>query len=142
MGNRPFTMFDNPFEKKFLKALNAAYKPASRKLLSGQLLDSVYSVIKKHTDEVIAAMPNINVSTNESAKVPLLGDMKFSSSIAKSVFFLVSKCSIINVTIRAPSAISHSHTSSAVHPKAALALESIPAALKTPSIELRLLETA
>ena len=69
MGNHPFTMFDNPFEKKFLKALNAAYKPASRKLLSGQLLDSVYFVVKKRTDEVIAAKPNINITTDESSNI-------------------------------------------------------------------------
>jgi len=69
MGNHPFTVYDNPFGKKFLQTLNPAYKPPSRKLLSGQLLDSVFSVVKARTDEIIAAMPNINVTTDESSNI-------------------------------------------------------------------------
>ena len=68
-GNHPFTMFENEFGRQFLKALNPAYKPPSRKLLAGRLLDSAQSIVKKHTEELIAAMPNINISSDESSNV-------------------------------------------------------------------------
>src|SRR5579859_1324885 len=69
IGNHPFTLFDNEFGKQFLKALNTAYKPPTRQLLTGRLLDSVYTVVKKHTENIIAAMPNLNVSTDESSNI-------------------------------------------------------------------------
>ena len=69
MGNHPFTMFDNEFGKQFLKSLNPVYEPPSRKLLAGRLLDSVYSTIKKRTEDIIAAMPNINISSDESSNI-------------------------------------------------------------------------
>ena len=69
MGNHSFTMYENAFGRQFLKALNPAYKPPSRKFLAGHLLDSAYTVVKKRTDELIAAMPNINVSSDESSNV-------------------------------------------------------------------------
>ena|SRR5436190_24028921 len=69
MGNHPFTMYENAFGRQFLKALNPAYKPPSRKFLAGHLLDSAYNIVKKRTDELIAAMPNINVSSDERSNV-------------------------------------------------------------------------
>lgn len=69
MSNRPFTLFDSPFAKQFLHALNPAYKPPSRKSIAGHLLDSPYVIVKKRTDELITAMPNINVSTDGSSNI-------------------------------------------------------------------------
>ena len=45
-GNHPFTMYENAFGRQFLKALNPAYKPPSRKFLAGHLLDSAYNIVK------------------------------------------------------------------------------------------------
>ena len=69
MGNHPFNMFESEFCKTFLKALNPAYKPPSRKAISGPLLDSVYTMVKNHMDEVIATLPNINIVTDESSNI-------------------------------------------------------------------------
>lgn len=68
-GNSSFTMFQASYAKEFLRALNSAYKPPSRNTLSTTLLDSGYSSLKKRVDDMIAAMPNINVITNESSNV-------------------------------------------------------------------------
>ena len=65
----PITMYENAFGRQFLKALNPASKPPSRKFLAGYLLNSAYNIVKKCTDELIAAMPNINVSSDESSNV-------------------------------------------------------------------------
>src|SRR5579859_2024492 len=40
MGNHPFTIFEDPFGIAFLRDLNPAYKPPSRKAISGPLLNS------------------------------------------------------------------------------------------------------
>ena len=69
MGNHPFTMFENPFAKMFIHALNPAYKPPSANSISGPLLDSVYSQIKTRVDELISSLPHINIITDESTKV-------------------------------------------------------------------------
>src|SRR5579859_5069021 len=65
----PFTVFDSPFHKQFLKSLNPAFKPPSQNTISTHLLDKVFSVVKACTDEAISAMPNINVSTDESSNI-------------------------------------------------------------------------
>ena len=69
MGNHSFTMYENAYGKQFLNALNSAYKPLSRKSLSGPLLDAAFSAVKKRIDELIASLPNINVSSDESSIV-------------------------------------------------------------------------
>src|SRR5579859_6581591 len=69
MGNHSFRMFENPFGKKFLHALNPAYKPPSRKTLSGPLLDSTYASTQTRMNELIAPMPNLNIVTDESSNI-------------------------------------------------------------------------
>jgi len=69
MGNHSFRMFENPFGKKFLHALNPAYKPPSRKTLSGPLLDSTYVSTQTHMNELIATMSNLNIVTDESSNI-------------------------------------------------------------------------
>ena len=66
LGNHPFNMFETPSAKKFLQLLHPAYKPPSRKTISGPLLDKT---TKTCTDEMIAALPNINVVTDESSNI-------------------------------------------------------------------------
>ena len=62
-------MFENPFAKKFLHALNPAYIPPSRKTISGSLLDSAYAFTKTQVEAVIVALPNINIVTDESSNI-------------------------------------------------------------------------
>lgn len=70
MGNQPFTVFEDPFFKPFMDAVNPAYKLPSRKMLAGPLLDSVYSQIKGRSDEMIRTTSRfINVSTDESSNI-------------------------------------------------------------------------
>jgi len=69
LDNMPFTVFDSSVHRQFLQSLNPAYKPPSRKMISGQLLDKAYSVVKRRTDDAISAIPNINVSTDESSNI-------------------------------------------------------------------------
>jgi hypothetical protein len=69
LGNFPFNMYEHPYSKKFVNVLNPAYKAPSRKSISGPLLDSVYSMVETQTDDMIAAMPNINVITDESSNI-------------------------------------------------------------------------
>ena len=69
LGNHPFNMFESPSGKKFLQALHPAYKPPSRKTISGPLLDKCYEMTKTHTDEMISSLQNINVVTDESSNI-------------------------------------------------------------------------
>jgi len=69
LDNIPFTVFDSPFHKQFLESLNPAFKPPSRKMISTHLLDKVFSIVKVRTDDAISAMPNVNVSTDESSNI-------------------------------------------------------------------------
>ena len=69
MGNHSFRMFENPFGKKFLHALNPAYKPPSQKTLSSPLLDSTYMSTQIRMNELIATMRNLNIVTDESNNI-------------------------------------------------------------------------
>jgi len=69
MGNHPFTMFESTFAMTFLHGLNSAYKPPSRKMISGPLLDAVYSQVKTRTDNVITTLQHINVIMDESTNI-------------------------------------------------------------------------
>jgi len=69
MDNLPFHAFENQFAKTFIHSLNPAYVPPSRKQLAGSLLDSTYISTKEQVDSLIAAMPNINVVTDESSNI-------------------------------------------------------------------------
>ena len=69
MGNHPFTMFESTFATMFLHGLNSAYKPPSRKMISGPLLDTVYSQVKMRTGNVITTLQHINVITGESTNI-------------------------------------------------------------------------
>jgi Protein of unknown function (DUF 659)/hAT family C-terminal dimerisation region len=69
MANLPFTTFEDPFGKAFLRSLNPAYNPPSRKTIAGPLLNTVYENIKSRTDELIGSFPNINITTDESSNI-------------------------------------------------------------------------
>ena len=69
LGNHPFNMFENASGKMFLRTLNPAYKPPTRKTVSGPLLDSVYTMTKDQTDAMIAAMDLLNIITDESSNI-------------------------------------------------------------------------
>lgn len=62
-------MFESPSAKKFLQALHPAYKPPSRKTISGPLLDKIYEMTKVRTEELIFNLPNINIVTDESNSI-------------------------------------------------------------------------
>ena len=69
MANQSFNMYENPFDKKFLRNLNPAYKPPSRKTIADPLLEEVYSNIKARIDILISSLDRINVSTDESSNI-------------------------------------------------------------------------
>ena len=87
MSNHSFRMFENSFGKRFLQALNPAYTPPSRKAVSGALLDSAYIMTKTRVDELIAALSNINVVTDESSNI--------------------SDARICNISVHSPSGVIH-----------------------------------
>ena len=69
LGNHPFNMYENAVGKKFLKEMNPAYEPPGRKAIAGPLLDSVYTMTKSRTDDMISAMNLINIVTDESSNI-------------------------------------------------------------------------
>ena len=69
LGNHPFNMFENTAGKMFLKSLNPAYKPPTRKTIAGPLLNAVYDTTKSRSDDLIADMSLINVITDESSNI-------------------------------------------------------------------------
>ena len=69
VGNHPFTIFEEPHVKKLIHHLNPAWKPPSRKAISGPLLDAVYANVKKQTDQYISTLPHINIITDESSDI-------------------------------------------------------------------------
>jgi len=62
-------MYENAFGRQFLNVINPTYKPPSCKLLAGHLLNPAYIVVEKRTDNLIVAIPNINISSDESSNV-------------------------------------------------------------------------
>jgi len=69
LGNHPFNMYELASGKKFIEALNPAYKAPTRKTIAGSLLTSVYTMTKSRTNDIIAAMDLINVITDESSNI-------------------------------------------------------------------------
>ena len=60
-GGNPFTIFQEPMIKDFLKSLNSTYEPPSSWLLSNRLLDDVYVHFKKQVIQHIHSTPFFNV---------------------------------------------------------------------------------
>ena len=60
-GGNPFTIFEEPWLKDFLKSLNSTYEPPSTWLLSNRLLDDVYSHFKKQEVHHLHNTPFFNV---------------------------------------------------------------------------------
>jgi Protein of unknown function (DUF 659)/hAT family C-terminal dimerisation region len=65
----PFTVFESPEMKEALHELHPAYKPPTRYVLSGKLLEEVYSDLKVNVDKAITATPYLNVITDESENI-------------------------------------------------------------------------
>jgi Protein of unknown function (DUF 659)/hAT family C-terminal dimerisation region len=65
----PFTVFEGPEMKEALHELHPAYQPPTRYVLSGRLLEEVYSNLKVNVDKAIAATPFLNVITDESDNI-------------------------------------------------------------------------
>src|SRR5579859_4588757 len=69
LGNFPFNMYEHAAGKMFLKELNPAYKPPGRKTIAGPLLNSVYTMTKSRTDDMVATMNLINITMDESSNI-------------------------------------------------------------------------
>lgn len=69
VGNHPFTIFEEHHAKKLIHLLNPAWKPPSKKAISGPLLDAVYADIEKQIDQCIVALPYLNIITDESTNI-------------------------------------------------------------------------
>ena len=69
LGDHPFNMYENAVGKKFLKEMNPAYKPPGRKAIAGPLFDSVFTMTKSRTDDMISALNLINIVTDESSNI-------------------------------------------------------------------------
>jgi Protein of unknown function (DUF 659)/hAT family C-terminal dimerisation region len=69
MNNLPFNAYENRYTKKFLRDLNAAYRPPTRQAIGGPLLDEIHDSIRARTDVLISNLNHINITTDESTNI-------------------------------------------------------------------------
>ena len=62
----PLGFFDDQVMLNFLKYLQPAYTPPTRRQLAEGLLDTEYEAVKAHVDEAIDQELNLNIQFNES----------------------------------------------------------------------------
>ena len=65
----PFTLFESQSMSAFLHRLNPAYKPPSRKVIAGPLLEEIYTNIKAKTEELLQSSDGLNIVTDESGNI-------------------------------------------------------------------------
>lgn len=65
----PFSVFESPAMRQALYQLNPAYKPPSRKKISGVLLDKAYAIMKDQIDEYLDSLSELNIIIDESSNV-------------------------------------------------------------------------
>lgn len=69
MTNIPFNHYENPYVVASYKSLHPSYKPPSRKLLAGKLLDDAYETVKTRVMEQLNVCNQLNFFTDETANI-------------------------------------------------------------------------
>jgi len=64
-----FAFIEHPSTTEFLRNLNPAYKPPSRRDLAGRLLDDTYSTLKERVTTTIGKTEWLNIITDESSNL-------------------------------------------------------------------------
>jgi hypothetical protein len=66
---RPFTLFESPYMKAFLKKLNPSYSPPSRNHLDSSLLEETYEEVRGEVDSYLREATTINIIFDETISI-------------------------------------------------------------------------
>ena len=68
-GGRPLSIFEDPTMLRFLKALNPAYTPPSRRVISDVLLSEIFEEEKQKIEEILHGSDHINFTTDDASNI-------------------------------------------------------------------------